>query len=178
MKKPFIHRTLSRAEIELIWTIDRSEVIENVYYLQEGALVLQPEHYDMGGWPPGEAEKYTPLLYACYDRGGVFAGLFDGPRLIGVAVVDTQFIGSNHDLLQLKFLHVSRDYRQQGVGTRLFEQAKAIAAERGAKGLYISSTPSENTVNFYRRLGCRVMPEPDPELFALEPEDIHFECTL
>jgi ribosomal protein S18 acetylase RimI-like enzyme len=178
MNKAFTSRTLSRAEIELLWTIDRSEVIENVYDLQDGGLVLRPDYFNLHGWPPGEAETYTPLLYACYDGGGVFTGVFAGSRLIGAAVIDTKFIGPNHDLLQLKFLHVSRDYRKQGVGTHLVEQVKAIAAERGARGLYISATPSENTVNFYRRLGCQVISEPEAELFELEPEDIHFECAL
>lgn len=31
---------------------------------------------------------------------------------------------------------------------------------------------------FYVGLGCRVVPEPDPELFALEPEDIDLEYHL
>jgi predicted N-acetyltransferase YhbS len=178
MNKAFTSRIMSRTEIELLWTIDRSEVIEKVYDLREGELVLRPDHYDLHGWPPGEAETYKPLMFACYDRGGVFSGVFDGPRLIGAAVVDTQFIGPKRDLLQLKFLHVSHNYRKQGVGTYLFEQAKALAAERGARGLYISATPSENTVNFYRHLGCRVISEPDPELLALEPDDIHFEADI
>ena len=46
----------------------------------------------------------------------------------------------------------------------------------GAMGLYVSATTSENTVDFYRRRGCRVTPDADPKLLALEPEDIHFEC--
>jgi hypothetical protein len=46
----------------------------------------------------------------------------------------------------------------------------------GAAGLYVSATPSENTVDFYRRRGCRITPDADPELLAPEPEDIHFEC--
>jgi predicted N-acetyltransferase YhbS len=171
-------RTLLRDEIETIWTIDRSEVIDNVYYLQDGELILKPEHYDVRGWPPGEAERYTPLLYACFDRGGIFCGAFEGPQLIGVAVVDTKHIGPNHDLLQLKFLHVSHAYRRRGVGLRLFEQAKAIASEHSARGLYISATPSENTINFYRSRGCVVTPTPEDELFALEPDDIHLECPV
>jgi N-acetylglutamate synthase-like GNAT family acetyltransferase len=64
------------------------------------------------------------------------------------------------------------------LGTHLFELAKATARERGAKRLYISATPSENTVNFYLRLGCAVAGEPDPELLELEPEDIHLECDV
>ena len=52
------------------------------------------------------------------------------------------------------------------------------ARRRGAEWMYISATPSENTIGFYLRLGCRVALEPDPELFELEPEDIHLEYLI
>jgi len=171
-------RELRREEIEQVWAIDRSEAINNVYYLARGTLTLTPEHYDMRGWPPGEAEKYTPGLIACFDRGGWFWGLFDQAKLIGAAVLESKFIGPNKDQLQLKFLHVSRAYRRQGLGRQLFELAKVKARERGARRLYISATPSENTINFYLRLGCTMTQEPDPELFEFEPEDIHLECEV
>lgn len=171
-------RRLRRDEIELIWTIDRREVIDHIYTLRDGELVMHAEHYDMAGWPPGEPEKYTPLLQACFDRGGAFLGAFDGPRLAGATVLDTRPIGPRGDQLQLLFLHVSRNSRGKGLGGRLFAAARALARERGAAGLYISATPSENTVRFYRGMGCALAPEPDPELFALEPEDIHFVCPV
>ena len=127
----------------------------------------------MQGWPPGEADLYAPSLLACYDRGGWFMGLFDEENLIGIVVLDSEFLGANSDLLQLKFLHLSRKYRHQGIGKQLFELARIEAVNRGAKGMYISATPSENTVHFYRHLGCILAKTPDPELFDLEPEDIH-----
>jgi GNAT superfamily N-acetyltransferase len=171
-------RNLSRNELGQIWQIDRREVIEAVYYWVGGQLVLQPEHYDMQGWPPGEAEKYTPILLESFDRGGVFFGAFEDGDLVGVAVLESQFIGQPRDQLQLSFLHVSRDYRGRGLGKRLFELVKARAREMGARRLYISATPSEHTVNFYQSLGCTLAPIPDPVLFAREPEDIHLECHL
>ena len=171
-------RELSRDEIKEIWTIDRSEVIEAVYYFQHGRLVLKQEHYDMRGWPPGEPEHYTPILEACYDHGGWFYGLFEDNRLIGAAALEGRFIGKNQDQLQLKFLHISSPYRQQGLGRQLFDLAAVEAWKRGARCLYISATPSENTVGFYLGLGCSVAAEPDPELFALGPEDIHLEYDL
>ena len=171
-------RKLSRDEIKALWTIDRSEVIDAVYYLENGALVLRPEHYDMRGWPPGEAEKYTPILEACYDHGGWFYGLFDDQRLIGAAALESRFIGKNGSQLQLRFLHVSRTYRNQGVGKQLFDLAKVEARQRGAKSLYVSATPSECTIGFYLSLGCNVTAEPEADLFELEPEDIHLECAL
>ena len=173
-----VERALLRDEIALVWTIDRSEVVETVYQLKSGNLVLHPEHHDVRGWPPGEAEKYTPILLECFDRGGWFYGVFDDARLIGAVVLDNKFLGRHKDQLQMSFLHVSRSHRNTGLGSRLFNLAKRIARERGATSLYISATPSENTIRFYQAQGCTVSPDPDPKLFALEPDDIHLECNL
>ena len=171
-----ISRNLRREEIEQVWNIDRSEVVDNIYRFANGTLVLRPHHLDVPGWPPGAAKKTTPILHDCFDRGGWFYGAFEGGGLVGVVVLDNKRIGKYKDQLQLKFLHVSRSYRNSGLGTQLFERARTAARERGARRLYISATPSENTVNFYLRLGCAVTAEPDPELLELEPEDIHLEC--
>ncbi len=171
-------RLLQRDEIPLIWQIDRREVIENIYYLREGKLVLVPEYYDMQGWPPGEAEQYTPILLDCYERGGFFWGAFENGKLLGVSILENKWIGSSQDTLQMKFLHVSRDCRGQGLGTKLFNITVKKAKELGAKKLYISATPSEHTVNTYLWLGCVLATEIDPELFALEPEDIHLEYAI
>jgi predicted N-acetyltransferase YhbS len=171
-------RKLLREEIKQVWNIDRSEVVDNIYHLEKGTLVLRPQHFDVRGWPPGEAEKYMPILLDCFDRGGWFHGVFDDAELVGAVVLESKRIGQRKDQLQLKFLHVSNSYRNRGLGTELFELAKATARERGVRRLYISATPSENTINFYRRLGCAVAREPDPELVELEPEDIHLECDV
>ncbi len=171
-------RNLTRDEIPLLWTIDRSEVIDNIYYFENGGLVLKPEHYDMKGWPSGDHSLYIPILQDCFDRGGWFYGLFDNDKLVAMVVLESRFIGPHHDLLQMKELHVSSAYRGQGLGRQLFELARDEARKRGARGMYISATPSEHTVNFYLSLGCTLSPCPDPDLFALEPEDIHLECAI
>ncbi len=171
-------RQLERSELGDIWRIDRSEVIEAIYYMENGQLVLKPERYDMRGWPPGEADHYGPILVDCFDRGGTFYGAFDGDSLVGVAVLESRLIGSERDQIQLKFLHVSSSYRSRGLGTRLFRAAEARAKTLGARKLYISSTPSERTVGYYMSLGCRLAEEVDPGLFELEPEDIHMEYVI
>ena len=171
-----VRRRLRRDELPLAWTIDRREIVERVFDLRDGQLVSRPDRFDIRGWPPGDAEKLTPIFEATLDRGGAFLGVFDGEHLVALAVVDTLPLGRSHDLRQLTFLHVGRDYRRLGLGSELFEAAQAFVAGLGGAGLYVSATPSENTVGFYLHRGCRVIDEPDPVLFALEPADIHFEC--
>ena len=171
-------RKLSREEIQDVWSIDRSEIVENVYYHQNGQLILKPEQYDMKGWPPGEPDQYGPLLLDCYDHGGTFYGAFDGDKLVGAAILEGRFIGHEADQLQLKFLHVSKSHRRTGLGRMLFQKAVSRARELGARRLYISSTPSENTVQFYLRLGCRVTEDINKDLLELEPDDIHLEYDV
>jgi predicted N-acetyltransferase YhbS len=171
-------RELKRDEIPLVWTIDRREQIERIYYCENGALVLKPERYDMQGWPAGEEELYSPILHECYDRGGWFYGIFSDGQLIAVTVLDGKFIGPAKRHLQLEFLHVSFAHRGKGLGKYLLSLSAEEARMRGAQALYISATPSEHTVNFYLQQGCRLIAAPDPVLFAREPGDIHFEYVL
>ena len=171
-------RLLRHREIPLIWQIDRREIVENIYCLEAGKLVLKPDYFDIRGWPPGEAELYTPILLNCYERGGTFWGAFEDDQLVGVAILESKLIGTQRDTLQLKFLHVSRDYRKRGIASALFNLAVEKARALEARKLYISATPSENTINYYTRLGCVLAAEIDPELFVLEPEDIHLEYEM
>jgi GNAT superfamily N-acetyltransferase len=171
-------RDLERHELRDLWSIDRAEVIDNVYYHSDEGLVLEREHHDMRGWPASEPKQYAPLLLDCFERGGTFCGAFDRDVLIGAYVLESSFIGQENDQLQLKFLHVSQRYRSAGLGRVLFDRAVGRAKDLGARRLYISATSSENTVKFYLRRGCRVTSALDAALFELEPKDIHMDFDI
>lgn len=166
-------RDLSRADLAFLDQIDRRELIEQLYVLAEGKLKMYEERFDMDGWPPGEAEQNAEVLAECFDRGGWFHGVFDGEILVALVALDNVLLQTDRPALQLKFLHVSRDYRGQGIASRLFRLACRHASAMGAQEIHVSATPSRNTVDFYLRLGCTLLERPDPELLRLEPEDIH-----
>jgi GNAT superfamily N-acetyltransferase len=171
-------RLLTRDEVELIWTIDRSEVHHHIYEPRGGQLVRTPKYFEIPGWRPEAAEKETPELLDCFDRGGTFLGVFDGEALVGIGVLDSARVGPAGDQMQLSYLYVSRAYRGRGVGMQLFEAAVSAARKAGATAVYVSATPTENTVDFYLNRGCVVAPEPDPKLLAAEPDDIHLVYAL
>ena len=95
-----------------------------------------------------------------------------------MGVLESARAGRAADQMQLAYLYVSRAYRGRGVGTELFEATSTFAREAGANALYVSATPTENTVDFYLNRGCILAPEPDPKLLAAEPDDIHLLYLL
>ena len=171
-------RTLRREEIEKVRGIDRSEIITQDYYLRGGLLTLKDVFYDIKGWDPSELEKSLEHLYDIYDRNGALFGAYDRDKLIAVSALESAFIGRNQDQLQLYFHHVDSRYRHKGIGGELLIKVIAKAKKFGAKKLYISATPSKNTIDFYIHMGCRLTPDINSTLYRLEPEDIHLELEL
>jgi hypothetical protein len=62
---------------------------------------------------------------------------------------------------------VSKNYRRLGIATEIIRLAQA----EGDKRVYVSATTSGSA-------GFRLAEKPHPELFALEPEDIHMIKTF
>ncbi len=172
------YRGLTRQEINLLCQLDRTETIEQLYYAREGQLVLEKEHWDVPDWRAEEKQQRITALQMLFDNGATCFGAFDGDLLTGMAVLDHHPISSGNQRLNLEGLWVSDAYRGQGIGKALFLAAAQAARQRGAQALYVSSTPSENTVHFYQRLGCQPAEPIDPHLYKKEPEDIHLELIF
>jgi GNAT superfamily N-acetyltransferase len=171
-------RILKREEIEKVRDIDRSEIVQEDYYLKDGQLTLKKVFYDIKGWDPSELEENIKHLYDIYDRKGTLFGAFDGDQLIAISALESRFIGRKKDQLQLYFHHVDSHYRHKGLGGKLLKQVTEKAKKLGTKKLYISATPSKNTIDFYMHMGCKLTSELNPKLYRLEPEDIHLELKI
>ena len=85
---------------------------------------------------------------------------------------------SGRESAQFAFLYVSNGHRAQGIGQRLSEELERLAREGGDTTMVVSATPSLNTVRFYLHRGFEPTAEPLPELYELEPEDVHLQKRL
>ena len=172
------YRKLSQEEINKHSQIDRTEIIGEVYYMRNGTLVLEKEHHEVPEWNEAQKQRRIEGLQKAFDKGATFNGAFDGDKLVGMSVLDHNPVKSGDNRLNLEGLWVSHQYRGKGIGKKLFEIAAKEAKERNAKTMYVSATPSQNTVHFYKRLGCKRAEPIDEYLFEKEPEDIHLELKL
>jgi ribosomal protein S18 acetylase RimI-like enzyme len=173
-------RLLPSSDIERIAEIDRSEHVTLNYVYRDGKLETEKVDWHVPRWPldgPGDFSveakiaAWGPIL----QDGGVMLGALDGDRLVGVAILRPKLTES---MAQLAVLHVSNAYRRQGIATRLTQRAIRLAKEAGAKDMYVSATPSQSAVGFYQSQGFELVEKVHPELYALEPEDIHMIKTL
>ncbi len=172
------YRLLHKEEIKRVGEIDRTEIIEYIYYYKEGKLELVKEFCEVKKFGSEEVQIHFSSLNDIFNRGGFIFGAFNGSNIAGIISLANEFIGKNNDQLNLAGLWVSKDYRKMGVGKTLVELVKEKAKEMGAKKLYVSATPSENTVHFYMNRGFELAKEVIEKLYELEPEDIHMDCKL
>lgn len=112
------------------------------------------------------------------SAGGVGFGAFCDGRVVGYILLSNRLFGSNYQYMEIKLFHVSKPFRRRGIGRELFKLICAEAKEAGAKKLYISAHPSEESQLAYRSLGCIDAMEIDKEIAENEPYDIQMEYQL
>jgi GNAT superfamily N-acetyltransferase len=154
--------------------IDVSEHGTAVYYWIDNELKSVPEEWDRpkrtgDSW---QNDSWTAVM----NRKGVRAwGALDDGRLVGMIVYRPHL---TEDMAQLVALFTDRDHRRRGIASTLTQQVIQQAREDGCPRLYVSATPSESAVNFYLSQGFMPTQQAHPELYELEPEDIHMIKTL
>ncbi|MGY5255392.1 GNAT family N-acetyltransferase [Sphingobacterium spiritivorum] len=171
-------RILNKDELFRIKEIDRSEEIAELYVYTQGRLVLIPHRESVSGFDPAELEEILNRQHQLVSEGGVVYGAFDQDKLIGTASVEYKRIGVKHNYRKMDILYVSHTYQGKGIGRQLLNACKNSALDFGADKLYISATPTRNTIDFYLKNGARLTTELNNELFAAEPDDIHLEMDI
>ncbi|MDJ0952714.1 MAG: GNAT family N-acetyltransferase [Acidimicrobiia bacterium] len=173
-------RELAANSIELIREIDRSEHIDVLYTVDDGRLHSERVEIEVPPWDPeGDGDHSSARRITEFEPivtgGAALLGAFIDDLFAGIAIVDPSF---EEGTAWFAFLHVSRVYRRRGVASALWDAGVKIAADAGASSMYVSATPSGSAVGFYTSHGCRLAERPHPELFAMEPEDIHLTCPV
>ncbi|MEY9094880.1 GNAT family N-acetyltransferase [Paenibacillus sp. RC84] len=153
--------------------IDRSETIELIYTCKNEVLEEIKTGHECPNWKEDDYNAVISRYEYELKNGGTAFGAYDGETLVGFGVLANKFRGQENDRLQIDLMYVTRDYRRQGIGSRIMDELSKAAIEKGAKYLYISSTETESAVNFYTSCGSAITSEVDEELFEKEPDDIH-----
>ena len=173
------YRRLEASELDRVGEIDRTERIDTLIVQRGTELEPVTGEFSAPAWRDGDGpHSVRAQIEGCEHylaAGGTPIGAFAGDRLVGIGVVLPHL---RPGVAQLAYLHVSDGFRCEGIGVHLSGALEQIARDAGDRVMVVSATPSANTVGFYRSRGFVPSAEPLPELFALEPEDVHMEKHL
>lgn len=103
-----------------------------------------------------DEKRFWITEYMCQqiERGGTTVGAFCNDRLIGFCCVDGTISGNSAKYANLTMLFVDDNWKRNGIGKLLLQEARNHATKLGAEKIFISAIPSAETIAFYLKMGC------------------------
>jgi ribosomal protein S18 acetylase RimI-like enzyme len=174
------YRTMHKSELSRLAEIDRTEVIRVGYEVRDGELVEKAVVWDTPNFlPDGEGEHTVAEQIAFCEshmgRDAIAIGAFEGEALVAIGVLTPNI---RPEMDQFSYLHVSASHRRKGIASAITRHLFEHTLARRSKRVYVSATPSQSAVGFYKSFGFDLVEEPLPELYGLEPDDIHMILEL
>lgn len=171
-------RNVERSELDgaFLWDFDNYQSYHRMWEKTDGQWSLKRTCI-VRQWNSDKKQQITKYLEWLAGAGGHVLGAFAEGRLVGFLALDKDFGGSKGQYLNLSLLFVDARYRRRGVGKYLFDACVKKASGLGAKKLFISAVPAEETVSFYLALGCRDAEEVISDWVDM-PYDRYLEYSL
>lgn len=174
-----VYREMKPEEAEWIRQIDATWYIGKAW--RWNASVGQYELKEIN-WTehelPNGIEWHINRFRETIQSGGKAFGCFDEDKLVGYVTLDAKVFGIHEKYVLLDQLFTSKDYRNHGIGKELVSLCRKQAALFGAEKIYLCSASAEDTVAFYKKVGCKEAAERNEELFAEDPNDIQLELNV
>ena len=159
-----------------LWDFDSYQTYHNMWEKRDGQWTLKRTSV-VRQWTDSKKLQITRYLAWLLDNGGHVLGAYAEDRLVGFLTLDKDLGGAEKNCLNLSMLFVDSRYRRRGIGKYLFVDCVKLASALGAKKLFISSIPAEDTVAFYSAMGCRDAEEVIDDWVDM-PYDRYLEYTL
>ena len=169
--------TSDQISAEVFRFFNRYQKVERSWRKEDSGWVLKDTPFEEN-WTAENIAYLVSCLKITVTTGGTVIGAFQDEILVGFSSLENQLFGEEREYLQLSSIHVSYDQRGCGIGKQLFLMSADSAREKGAKKLYISAHPSEETQAFYKSMKCIEALYCNHNLAGAEPDDCQLEYIL
>lgn len=172
------YRSLKVQDCDRISEINPEQYIKNAWRVVNQKRILVEIDYHEKDWPDGY-ERYRNELEKTIKQNGAAVGAFDKcGKMVGFASIKNSVFGTNAKYTLLDSLFVSYELRGKGIGRSLFNQCSKQAKAWGMDKIYICAGSAEDTIAFYRRIGCIDALEINRDLYEQDIRDIQLEYKL
>ena len=150
---------------------NRQQEITRIYVRKDETYVLEEQRGVMD-W---SIDKKKEVAHDLVDGNYISYLAFEEDRIVGFMSLVKKLVSGR---MILDLIQVDKEFRGQGIGRMLWEKAVEEARLNGAKELYISACPSEETIGFYRAMGADVTDDPIISIANDEPYDLQLVCPI
>lgn len=172
-----VYRKLNIEDVELIKQMTPSQYIKNAWREVDGKRQLVEINYHDLSWPNGYENHYNNLKDTILTN-GIAVGAFENNILIGFATVNNKLFGKKFNYVLLEQLFISLEYRNKGVGKKLFNLCVEGARTLNADKIYICAGSAEETIAFYFAIGCTEAIEINKVLYESDTRDYQLEFSI
>lgn len=150
---------------------NRQQEITRIYVRKDEKYVLEEQHGIMD-WA---IDKKREVARDLVDCNYISYLAFEKNKIVGFMSLVKKTVA---DRMILDLIQVDQDYRGKGIGRELWKIAVEEARIAGAKEIYISAFPAEETINFYKAMGADVTDKPILSIANDEPDDLQLVCSV
>ena len=129
-------------------------------------------------WPNGYEYHISHLKETILNRGSAIGAFNSNNKLLGFVTINRQFFGVRHNYVLLDQLFITLDFRNKGIGKKLFMLSAKVAKEWNADKIYLCAGSAEETIAFYFAIGCKEAEEINKELYESDKRDFQMEFSL
>jgi N-acetylglutamate synthase-like GNAT family acetyltransferase len=162
---------------DLLDNFNRYQEVKKCYVKDNGNWVIRNNEF-IENWDKNKKINVINNFSKIIDEGGYIFGAYYDKKLIGFSALLNNKFGSNEHYIELKYIHVSLEYRHKGIGKKLFNLCIEKAKNNGIEKIYISANSSEETQNFYLGIGCKDAMEINKKAAEDEPYDRQMEYKI
>jgi len=171
------YRLLAAHECERMKEINPARFIKRAWRNVNGTMQWQEINWMDKEYPDGY-DNHFEALKATFEGNGLVVGAFDSEGLVGFVSINRDVFGSKFSHVLLDQMFVDNKYQGRGIGKELFRISVEKIKEWNIEKLLISSSSSEDTLGFYRSLGCLDAVEINQALADSEAYDVQLEYDL
>lgn len=173
-----IYRKLTLEECERINEMNPSQYIGKAWREVNGKRQLVEINYQDLDWANGYEHHYSNLKKAILNKGVAFGAFKSDGRLLGFSTINPDFFGEKFNYVLLDQLFISLEYRNKGIGKKLFMLCADVAREWNSDKIYICAGSAEETIAFYFAIGCNEAVEINKDLYESDPNHYQLEFSI
>ena len=152
----FKELNIDDVKMDFLNDFDRYQEISEYYARENGNWIIKKhEIVKVINWDKEYKDRRSTNLSNMLIKGGYAFGVYENGKLVGFATILNEKFGTKKQYVELKYFYISFNYRNKGIGKKLFGLCIEKAKDIGIEKIYISANSSVESQNFYLSMGCK-----------------------